>query len=142
MKQLLLETLLYGILGLLVEDLFTGIKSFIQGDRRGTTKSYLYMPFVWGLGGLLFRCLAPSVESAPLLGQWLLWAMLIYTVEGLSGAVLKKVLGVVPWDYSKQRGSALYGTINLFYAPFWVLLAIGVSPMLHFVAWAATRLLQ
>ena len=141
MKTLLLEALLFGILGLLVEDIFTGIKSFIRGDRRGTTTSYLYMPVVWAAGGLLFRFLSPSVAGAPLVGQWLLWVMLIYVVEGLSGAILKKVLGVVPWSYSSQKGAAFGGTINLWYAPFWIGLAVGVRPVLAFVHELAVRIL-
>ncbi len=143
MRQLLLEALLFGILGLLVEDVFTGIRSFFQGDRRGTTKSYLYMPLVWGVGGLLFRLLEPGVAAVPFwAGRILLWMLLIYVMEALSGTLLKKVLGVVPWDYSAQEGSALGGTINIWYSPFWAGLAILVHPTLHFVAWVATRLLQ
>jgi len=142
-KMWLLQGLLFGVFGLLVEDFFTGVKSFLRGDRRGTTTSYLYMPFVWAVGGWLFAFLEPSVAAIPwLLARWVAWVLLIYVLEALSGALLKKFLGLVPWDYSDSKGAALGGTVNLWYIPFWLLLGIGVQPALHFVAWMAGRLLQ
>ena len=142
MMSILLQALLFGILGLLVEDVFTGIKALLRGDRRGTTTSYLYMLVVWAVGGLFFHLVAPGVESLPLIARWLVWMVLVYVMEALSGALLKKWLGLVPWDYSESRGSALGGTVNLLYFPYWLGLAVAVGPVLHFVAWVASRLLS
>ena len=143
MINILLQALLFGVLGLLVEDVFTGVASLLRGDRKATTTSYLYMPVVWALGGLFFRLVAPGVEALPwFFARWLVWMALIYVLEAISGSLLKRWLGLVPWDYSESRGSALGGTVNLLFIPYWLALAVAVSPVLHFVAWMASRLLN
>lgn len=44
--------------------------------------------------------------------------ILIFTVEYLSGLVLRMLLGVCPWDYSGNTFS-VNGLIRLDYAPAW-----------------------
>ncbi len=138
----LLQGLLYAVLGLVVENVFTGVSAILDGDVRAPTRSYLWMPVVWALGGFFFHFLGPWVAHVP--QYWLrglVWTLATYVLEFGSGLLLLATIRVVPWDYrSRTRGAALWGTINWRYLPYWLTLGMFVEPAQAWILRLATAL--
>ncbi len=121
MWDLLKDFMLWGCLGLLVEVLFTGIKSILRKDRLATCHTYLYMLPIYACAGLSFQLLYKYVPW-----KWYihvpLWAVLILAWEYLSGLLLRKWIGVCPWHYTPGKWT-LHGLTRLDYYWWWLLLA-------------------
>jgi Predicted membrane protein len=108
----------YGVLGWAVEIIWTGLGSLLRRDPRLTGRTYLWMFPVYGGGGLLFERLYAVIHEQPWGVRGLVWTAAIFAVEYVSGAVIRRLAGRSPWDYS---GAALSvgGLIRLDYAPLW-----------------------
>ena len=124
-----------GCLGILIENLFTGLWSLAHRHWKLTTNSYLWMYPIYGLAGIMLDALRQALPW-PFWLKALVYLPLIYGLEALSGLILVSGTtllqrwfggaggGVVPWEYKKSIWSPL-GLINLSYAPFWFILALG-----------------
>lgn len=112
----------YGFFGLVIENIFTGLWSLLHGDKRTTTTSYLWMIFIYGLGGLQMQTLHGLGWNPFLLA--LIYVPVIYVNEFCWGLFLDKLLGKCPWDYGRGRHTIM-GYIRIDYAPLWFLLALG-----------------
>ncbi|MGH4050483.1 MAG: putative ABC transporter permease [Clostridium sp.] len=108
---------LYGVLGLLVEVLWTGFGSMIKGDvlLRGTTSIWMFP--IYGLAVLL-EPVHYRIKHLPLIVRGGIYMLLIFAVELVSGLLLRLVLGECPWNYV-NRTLSIYGIITLTYAPVW-----------------------
>ncbi len=116
-----LRFLIYGLVGLALEVLFTGTaRALKRRDLRLAGHSYLWMLPIYGTGGLgleaIYRVL--STSHAAWYGRGLAYMLAIFAIEYLSGALLRKALGRCPWDYG-HRGLNLHGLVRLDYAPAW-----------------------
>lgn len=131
MLLLLEKTLVYGCLGLIIENLFTGIGALVHRDWTAKTRSYLWMLPIYG-----FTALALEAVSQALIWPFYLKAFvyvpIIYGVEALSGWTIQRLIGTIPWDYHKSAWTPM-GLINLKYAPFWLLLAMAFDPITDFL---------
>lgn len=112
----------YGMLGLLVEVLFTGLWSLWHRNWRATAQTYLWMLPIYGGGALVFDWLHHLQLLAPL---WMafIYTLLIYLIEFTSGWVLEKLTGKCPWHYGFGRHTIM-GYVRLDYAPFWFALSV------------------
>lgn len=115
-----------GITGWCLEVIFTSVESIMASDWRLMGRTSLLMFPIYGMGALL----SPLSD---LVDRWLggeamrpadrcmrhgmLYMVLIFTAEYLSGAWLKS-LGICPWDYQGNR-SSINGLIRLDFAPLW-----------------------
>jgi uncharacterized membrane protein len=132
--EVLRNLFIYGILGILTEVLFTGIKSLIEKNWRATSQTYLWMGPIYALGGLTLKFIHDSVVVShniyinALLLAFMFYVPLIYGFEFLSGWLLEKIIGRVPWEYGPGRFTII-GLIRLDYAPFWFLLALCFEPI-------------
>lgn len=115
---------LFGMIGLLMEIIFTGSKNaMINGDKTFTGHTSLLMFPIYGLAVFL-KIVKKFLKSLCLhrLQSFLLrgttYAILIFMVEFCSGLMMKAVLKQVPWDYSNCRFSIM-GLIRLDYFPVW-----------------------
>ncbi len=120
----------YGLLGLLIETIFTGIHSLIfDRNPRGVCTTYLPMFPLWGIGGLFFQ----SIHSF-LSGFWFVVLMtpLIFMFEFTFGYIFEKLFGRKLWDYGNARFGVM-GLIRLDYLPFWLGLAIIFDYVADFV---------
>jgi len=137
MSTFFLKLLIYGHLGLLIEIWFTGIYSFFfRRDKSATAKTYLPMLFVYGLTALVLERLS-EVILWPFYLKAFIYVFVIYFAEGLSGWILKKLIGKIPWDYGMSHWTPM-GLINLKYAPFWLIVAMAFDPITTFL----TRILH
>lgn len=108
---------IYGLLGWCIEVIWTGLGSLLIGDVRLTAKTYLWMFPIYGLV-ILFEPMHDAIRFWPLWKRGVIWMLLCFTVEYLTGWMLRSMLGTAPWDYS-QAFFNIHGLIRLDYAPAW-----------------------
>lgn len=119
----------YGFLGWAAEVAFTGSKTlFWKRDVSARAQSYLWMHPIYGLGGVTLEATGRALRKRTRIERALVGVAAIYGIEYLSGRILKRTLGSVPWDYGKGRFT-VHGIIRLDYAPFWLGLAWFFEPL-------------
>ena len=128
---LLEKATVYGCIGILIENLFTGISSLIKKNWKATSCSYLWMLPIYGFTALALEAISQSVDW-PFYLKAFLYVPVIYGVEALSGSIIKLLIGHIPWDYQKSAWTPM-GLINLKYAPFWLLLGMAFDPITTFL---------
>lgn len=140
---LLQKLFVYGNLGVLVENYFTGGTSIIKRHWKGTTNSYVWMFPIYGAAGLVLEVLHNELPW-PFYLRALVYLPVFFGIEALSGFSLERFTGwlqawfggtgggVVPWDYGKSKWTPM-GLINLTYTPFWAILALSFDPVCTFL---------
>lgn len=122
MFDVLLKIFFYGHVGWAIEIWFTSLHNLIfEKDLRAPGRTYLWMLVVYGMGGWALGALRTWIDAA-----WLFipaMVLFIYFAEALSGIVLKKLTGKIPWDYGSARWG-IAGLVRIDYAPWWTLVAI------------------
>lgn len=118
----ILRTLVFGCVGLILENFFTGLHSIIiLRSRDAICRTSLWMVPIYGLGGdglALERYLMPwMVLFVPVA------TLSIFAAEYCTGWLLRKI-GVKVWDYSHAK-FGIHGLIRLDYLPFWMMVALG-----------------
>lgn len=114
--------IIYGITGLLVEVIYTGLASLLRGDLSMSGFTFLVMLPIYGL----FVFLEPFhnlLRPIPWLLRGLIYLVLIWTTEYFCGEILASVLGTCPWCYGDFLN--INGYITLRMAPEWFLLGLG-----------------
>ncbi|MCL5780760.1 MAG: hypothetical protein M1119_07640 [Firmicutes bacterium] len=110
--------LIYGLLGWLMEVMWTGFLSALDGDWRLTSTTYLWMFPIYGLAILL-----EPVHNVIRPWTWwlrgMVWVVAIWFIEAGSGLLIKAVTGAIPWDYTGQTPLQIAGVIRLDMAPLW-----------------------
>lgn len=110
--------LLFGMLGMVGEVVFSAISSLIrQQSWKLEGHSYLWMLPIYGLIAFLFPLVNGLVASWPWWGRGLSYMVVIFVVEYISGALLKKITRGPVWHYTGRFN--LHGHIQLTYAPVW-----------------------
>jgi uncharacterized membrane protein len=120
----------YGLLGLLIETIFTGLHSWIfDRNPRGVCTTYLPMFFLWGSGGILFQWIHQYLTG------WVFVVFivpLIFLFEFTFGKIFIKLFGKKLWDYGNAR-FGVAGLIRIDYLPFWLILAISFDYVVDFM---------
>lgn len=133
MKTVVRDIIAFGLLGLVIESIFTGINSLLNKDRLLTSTTYLWMIPIYGVTGVLISTMNDSLIETNIFIRSVYVVGLIYLVEMLSGLVLKLTIGTCPWYYSdrddpkKPHKYSIIGLIRIDYALYWYLLAIGFN---------------
>lgn len=107
----------YGILGWIIEVVWTGLGSLALGRWTLDSHTYLWMFPIYGLAVFL----EPVHEEIRAYKWWargLIYMIIIFCVEYLTGYLLDYLVGKCPWDYSGNT-FAVQGYIRLDYAPVW-----------------------
>lgn len=131
------DMLIFGAMGIIIEVVFTGLKSLMIGDWNATGQTYLWMFGVYAVAGTALAAVRNSVKISAnqyanaVLLTFLVYVPMIYGFEFLSGWILLKVIGSVPWQY--ESGVTVMGLIRLDYAPFWFLLALLFEPIAEYM---------
>jgi uncharacterized membrane protein len=131
------KLLIYGLIGLLIEVVFTGVWSaIVDRDRAATARTYLWMHPIYGATALFLEWVYERLAGAPMLLRGVVYLAIIYGAEYGSGFVLRWALGRCPWDYGERR-AAIHGLIRLDYAPAWFVVGLGaeaVQPLIRSLA--------
>lgn len=124
--DVLTRTLLYSLVGISVEFLWTALFDLVTGVQLLNLSlvgySSAWMLFVYGCGILLFEI---TLEKLQLLkSNWLVrgsfYALSCFCWEALTGGLIYGLVGVIPWDYRlSPYAYTVYGLINLWYFPAW-----------------------
>lgn len=125
MKRLIFLFIIFGCLGTTVEVYFTAIKKFILDlnnlnklDFSFQGKSYIWMFFIYGMSSILFPLIYDVINDYPIILRLLIYAVVIFLVEFLTGSILDKILGKCPWHYTTDF--SILGYIRLDYIFYWM----------------------
>lgn len=108
---------IYGLLGFCIEVLWTGLGSLLNGDIKLTGWTYIWMFPIYGLA-LFLEPIHNKIRHLNFFTRGVIYTLLIFTIEFITGTLLKKILGVCPWNYYGKPLS-ICGLITLSYAPAW-----------------------
>lgn len=109
--------IIYGLIGWLLEIIWTGLGSLLTGDARLTAKTYLWMFPIYGLL-ILFEPLHEVIRYRTFWIRGTVWMVLFFALEYFTGSILRNLIGTVPWDYTSSFFN-IHGLIRLDYAPLW-----------------------
>ena len=108
-----------GFLGWCMECFWTGLGAIhSHKDRMLRCQTSVWMFPIYGMAAL-FAPISKLLRGVPTVFRGLIYTILIYTAEFISGTMLKKHHSC-PWDYSKAKYN-YKGLIRLDYAPAWFL---------------------
>ena len=108
--------ILCGLIGWYLECLWTGLASLFHKDRELTCHTSFWMFPIYGMAAVI-KPIHDSTKHYPLAVRGILYTILIYVVEFVTGCLLK-LFHACPWDYSKAHHN-LKGVIRLDYFPAW-----------------------
>lgn len=114
--------LIYGIIGLVLEVVYTGLASLFRGDLSMQGFTFLVMIPIYGLSVFL-EPLHTYLRPYPWWIRGLIYLTLIWTIEYSCGLILAIILGSCPWCYSDLLN--IDGYITLRMAPEWFLAGLG-----------------
>ena len=114
--------IIYGLMVFLMEILWTGLISLLKKDVSLRAFTSLWMFFIYGMAVFMEPVFIAS-GGLPFFIRGLIYMLLIFCAEYLTGYLLERSIGKCPWNY---EGAALsvYGLIRLDYAPVWF--AVGI----------------
>jgi len=107
----------YGILGWVMEILWTGLNSLKNGNRRLVGYTYLYMFPIYGCAVFLEPMFIYLAEFNFIV-RGIIYMFCIFSAEYVSGYAVERAAGVCPWDYRRAKYN-IDGYIRLDYAPLW-----------------------
>ena len=108
---------IYGLIGWCTEIFWTGLGSLLRGDPKLRGWTYLWMFPIYGLA-IFLEPVYYLIKDWPILVRGGVYTTIILAVEYLAGWLLRNIINICPWDYSKTPYS-INGYIRLDYAPAW-----------------------
>lgn len=147
---LLQKLFFYGCIGILIEFFFTSIHSVFIKNWKLTGHSYLWMFPIYATTALALEAVKETVPW-PFYTKALIYMVIIYGVEALSGYLIKTLTGrlqkyfgghggdKIPWEYEKSAWTIL-GLVNFKYIPFWLVLCLLFEPLSNIVTKVAVYL--
>lgn len=111
--------IIYGLIGICLEIFWTGFESLLHSNYAMEAKTSIWMFFIYGLA-VFFEPIHHKTKRTNPMIRGLLYMIVIYTVEFLTGGILKLLLGVCPWNYTDW--GSVYGLITLSFMPVWAAL--------------------
>lgn len=118
-----LRFLIYGLLGWTMEIFWTGLGSLAKGDMKLQGFSYLWMFPIYGLA-LFLEPVHDRMRQLTWYARGIWWMVLIFSIEFVTGYLIKAAVGSIPWDYSGTTRFSIYGLIRLDYAPVWFVVGL------------------
>lgn len=116
-NKLMINFIYFGLIGFIMEILWTGLCSLINGDLTMKSTTSLWMFFIYGLAVFL-EPLFILLEGAPIILRGMIYMVLIFSAEYATGYFLERSIGRCPWNYGSGSFS-VYGLIRLDYMPIW-----------------------
>jgi len=116
-KNILIKFVVFGCLGIVMEVFWTGLFSFLSGDRTLMGYTSIWMFPIYG-SAVMFEPIYECIKSLPMAVRGSVYMVLIFAAEFSSGYMLERFVGQCPWSYAGCRTN-IYGLIRLDYAPLW-----------------------
>ncbi|MFN2581670.1 MAG: hypothetical protein ABR498_02890 [Candidatus Dormibacteria bacterium] len=117
------RSLFYGMLGWATEVAFTGVHQALHPKHRTwhlRGHSYLWMLPIYGLVAFLFEPVHEGMRGRAVWQRAGAYAIGFIAVEYATGSALRRMVGVVPWDYTgRSRFAVPGGAVRLDYLPLW-----------------------
>ncbi len=122
----------YGVLGWCGEIVWTALRGKLTGrqpgwELHGTTSLWMFP--IYGLIAPLYEPAHDALRQCPLLARGLAYTTGFFAVEYCSGWLLRRVVGIAPWDYSGETPWHVHGLIRLDYAPVWFVVGLALEPV-------------
>lgn len=131
MLDFIRDVIAFGMLGLLIESVFTGVKSLLKYDITMQTTSYLWMVPIYGLTGYILMYVNVNILGWSTFAlRGLVSTFIIYAAEFISGYLLEALIGSCPWRYTDEvdpdmhHRFSLMGYIRIDYGAYWFILAV------------------
>jgi len=121
------------VLGITLEVFWTSILDSIKTKNpRLTGVSYLWMFPIYAVVPFIYISVLARFQNTSIFLKGIIYMLGFYVLEFISGYLIRKAVGVSPWDYKnhsiklfgKKYKSSLDGFICLEYAPVWYLYGI------------------
>ncbi|WP_041276721.1 putative ABC transporter permease [Desulfosporosinus acidiphilus] len=122
--------LIYGIIGLVLEVIYTGLASLLKGDYSMHGFTFLVMLPIYGLAVFL-EPLQAKIYDLPWWSRGAIYLTMIWSIEYTSGLILGIILGSCPWHYTDPLN--INGLITLKMAPEWFLAGLGFEHLHNFL---------
>ena len=127
------RAVVYGILGWAMEVAFTGIGQAVDPrtrDWRLAGHSYLWMGPLYGSAAYLYEPVRDRVRGRSRWQRALVYGTGFIAAEWASGAVLRRLTGTIPWDYTgHSRFVAGSGATRFDYLPLWAALGLAMESL-------------
>ena len=107
---------IYGLLGWCLEVFWTGIGSMFRGDIKLSAQTYVWMFLIYGLAVFL-EPIHNIIRHWSVIARGGVYTILIFSIEYLTGWLLKILIGVCPWCY--EDSLAINTFITLRFIPVW-----------------------
>ncbi|MDD2401655.1 MAG: hypothetical protein PHI90_01410 [Clostridia bacterium] len=114
---------IYGTIGWGMEIFWTGLGSLFMGNWELPGHTYIWMFPIYGLAVFL-EPVQNKIEYLPWYLRGTIWAVIIFSLEYLTGGILIGLLGECPWDYSNSTFYHVQGIIRLDYFPVWFVVGL------------------
>ena len=114
--SILRKYIIYGLLGICLEIFWTGLESLLKNDYTMVGKTYIWMFFIYGLGAFL-EPVHNKIRTYNILFRGIIYMLIIFCIEFITGLILKHLIGVCPWHY--RGAGSFYGIISLSFIPIW-----------------------
>ena len=121
------------LLGITLEVFWTSVLNSIKTKNpKLTGKTYLWMFPIYALVPFLYLLVLSQFQQTNIFIKGIIYMFGFYLLEFTSGYLIKKIVGVSPWDYEnysikifgKRYTSNFQGLICIQYAPIWYLYGI------------------
>jgi len=138
MNKKLLLFFAFACVGITTEIFFTAIMTVVESIMENETISwrllgfsYIWMFPIYGSISFLAPIVLGFLSKYPLFLRLFLAALVIFTVEFISGFILDQLTGSCPWEY--KHGYHVLGYIQLEYLPAWMLFAFMIEKIYTFL---------
>ncbi len=118
---------LYSFTGWIIELIYRSANS-----SKLVNPGFLYGPFVpiYGIGGIFVALLFTRISSYPVPLQFMIYTVILTTIEYITGEIFERFFQLKLWDYSDNKFN-FKGKISLLFSTAWGLLALIVVYYIH-----------
>ncbi|WP_084053366.1 putative ABC transporter permease [Desulfonispora thiosulfatigenes] len=108
---------LYGLIGWIIEVIWTGLGSLLEGRWTLDSQTYLWMFFIYGFA-IFLEPIHDLIRQYNWFFRGLIYMSVIFLIEYTTGYILDLAIGACPWEYAGKI-YAVNGYIRLDYGPAW-----------------------
>lgn len=118
--------LIFGIVGIFGEVIFTAFKDLVRTRRfRLHGCSFIWMIPIYGSIVYLFPPVHQAIQGYSWLVRGIIYMVIIYGIEYVSGTLLTKLTGDHIWNYRDRFNYK--GQITLLYVPIWFAVGLAIE---------------